>query len=158
MQTRTWLQAVALTVGIIGSSPSAGDEVALPHPEGLLQTLQCQWNSAHDLIYTEPSRPGIETVPLTNWIYYQPFSMLTNGRDLFDISLPRWVVSRDWRFVIEEYSCVPNRISITCNKGSTTITLDRRTLRGVEINTFEMGFVEEPPTVTVSHFSCALAP
>lgn len=157
MTRRLPAKTAVLVSALVSASTGLANQPSLPHPEGPLQALRCEWNSARELDYTETRRPKVETVPLTNQTYYPPFTMTTNGRDLFAITLPRWDVSRDWRFVIEDYTCVPNRISITCNTGSFTITLDRGTLRGVELNTFQMGFVEEPPTVTVSHFSCAIA-
>lgn len=147
--------ARVLFLGLAAASQVQADEMALPHPEGPIQTLICQWDSAQKLVYLEPSGPSIETLHLSNAIYYPPFSMKTNGRDLFDIQLPRWLMTPDWSFVMEQYSCNPSRLSVTCTKGPVTLTLDRKTLRGVEVNTYELGFVDEPSSVRVSHFSCA---
>lgn len=150
--------APVLFLGLAVACHGQADELALPLPEGPIQTLVCQWDSAQRLVYLEPSRPTIEAVHLSNAAYYPPFSMKTNGRDLFDIQLPRWLTTPDWTFVMEQYSCNPRRLSVTCTKGPVTLTLDRKTLRGVEVNTYELGFVEEPSSVRVSHFSCAFQP
>ncbi|SEN42574.1 hypothetical protein SAMN04489859_1006157 [Paracoccus alcaliphilus] len=141
--------ANVLFAGHVGTV--SAEQVMLPLPEAPARQLTCEWGASRELTYDDPANPEVREIPLGG-DHKPTFTMWTDGRALSDISLSRWA---DWMQIGSgKQICTENHISITCGYGPTAIVLDRRTLRGVELNTFSLFLTEETPSVQISNFLC----
>lgn len=154
--SKAWNLLLWLALFITTWEPASAKPPQVPMPEGLLQRLGCRWDSITRIDYQSANQPSVAQIKMSDDIRYHDFEMMTDGNALYSISLERWSMAEALSPLMGETICTPSRLFLSCTTGSLTMKVERKTLRGIEINAFKLGFEEDRPVVDLGHFTCLL--